>query len=191
MATTAQTFSGNMKWHVENGIFREGDVVVTLLIDSTGRLASQIATVVQGKDNQHTQPYREDGDMHYATSQLLMFNGRNVYDNGNNDDGNGSSGNAKSNGRLSDASACDLSLGEEGEYSMGSTIESGVPPWTGKSSEIIKEKITKSSSRIHKSLPYRTGHGFPRRANSSDSLSSLFLKKPTSSQVATFNQMKG
>ncbi|KAG0483134.1 hypothetical protein HPP92_011218 [Vanilla planifolia] len=126
-----------------------------------------------------------------ATSQLLMFNGRNVYDNGNNDDGNGSSGNAKSNGRLSDASACDLSLGEEGEYSMGSTIESGVPPWTGKSSEIIKEKITKSSSRIHKSLPYRTGHGFPRRANSSDSLSSLFLKKPTSSQVATFNQMKG
>lgn len=67
MAAAIQTFSGNMKkalaglrrvnleglrWRVFDA---EGQVL--------GRLASQIATVVQGKDKPTYTPYREDGDM--------------------------------------------------------------------------------------------------------------------------------
>lgn len=38
-------------------------LIISLLCKVLGRLASQIATVVQGKDKPTYAPYREDGDM--------------------------------------------------------------------------------------------------------------------------------
>ncbi|XP_072973488.1 uncharacterized protein [Typha angustifolia] len=67
MAATTQAFSGNLKKalaglrriNLEGLRWRVFDAKGQVL----GRLASQIATVVQGKDKPTYTPYREDGDM--------------------------------------------------------------------------------------------------------------------------------
>ncbi|KAJ6792006.1 uncharacterized protein M6B38_338610 [Iris pallida] len=67
MAAPTKAFSGNMKKalaglrriNLESLRWRVFDAKGQVL----GRLASQIATVVQGKDKPTYTPYREDGDM--------------------------------------------------------------------------------------------------------------------------------